>query len=299
MPAYAAGLFAILTVATTLRTAAQVTPAINVTNNGTQVDGNLNITGDLTKNGVPYAPPLSPATTTTIGGVKVGSGLNVAPDGTLSTTGGATTGGFSIIEAANAAQAGTLSLQNPATLYVVPTTGAADGSIWFAGKLILSGGGSSQPASVLLTPAMTGPNTPAPFAATSNTSYTTPNAYPWMAFDQSSAGIFHSGPGQISDLWLVLDLGQSRNFRHVKMYSRADSFQQDTPNIVTISTSTDGVTWVQQNVFGGIPQPATPNYLFLDEALSFTARYIRFNFDNNRSGNRGYQAVNEIELYGY
>jgi len=160
-------LFAILTAATISRVDADP-PAISVTDQGTQVDGNLNITGDLLKNGVPWNPAttLTPATATILGGIKVGAGLSITSDGLLSAIGG---GGnplinASIVEAGNSTNAETLSLQNPSILYVVPKTGTIDGSIWFAGKLIV--GERSQPAAVLLTPAMTSNTGPAPFVAT-------------------------------------------------------------------------------------------------------------------------------------
>jgi len=94
MSAFAAGLFAILSTATSLR--ADDPPSLTVTGTGTHVDGNLNFTGTLMKNGVPLtlSSTITPATTTTLGGVKVGANLSVTPDGTLSATGGATPATF-------------------------------------------------------------------------------------------------------------------------------------------------------------------------------------------------------------
>jgi hypothetical protein len=87
VPVLAIGLMAFLSIAANAPADESSSPqSITVKSDGTHIAGDLNITGDIKKNNQPWTPP--PATATTLGSVKVGGGLSVTPDGTLSTASG-------------------------------------------------------------------------------------------------------------------------------------------------------------------------------------------------------------------
>jgi len=315
MPAFAAGLLAILTVAPISRVDADP-PSVSVTDQGTQVDGNLNITGDLLKNGVPWNPAttLSPATASILGGIKVGSGLSITSDGLLSVTGG---GGnplinASIVEAGNSSAAETLSVQNPSILYVVPKTVTTDGSVWFAGKLIV--GERSQQAMVLLTPVMTSNTSPAPFKITYSSAFNDPQVgwAAFHAFEQNdvsawfSASVF-TGVGATGVAWIQIYLGATpQNLRHVILRTRgganvAQAEMNQTPRDFILQGSTDGTNFFDIKSVTDSPQPpAGPGYLIFHESdVSASINYFRLYITKIWGGSLNVASIGEIELYGY
>jgi len=308
LPAFAAGMFAFLFVAAIPRVNADP-PAISVTDQGTQVDGNLNITGDLLKNGVPWNPSttLTPATASILGGIKVGAGLSITSDGILSTTGGGGSSliNASIVEAANATNAATLSQQNPSILYVVPKTETIDGSVWFAGKLIV---GERPPnPEVLLTPAMTGNTTPSPFAVTASSLWDSnlPNAA-WHCFDQvltanawSSRNITDAN-GYATGCWITIDLGAPRTLVRVALAARNDIYKRDSARQFTISVSSDGSTWQTAHESSDLgPTEPDAAQIYYDQAITpVSGRYIRLTINRTFYPNEN-ASMGEIYYYGY
>ncbi len=151
---------------------------------------------------------------------------------------------------------------------------------------------------VLLTPPMTGNTAPSPYAVTSNSTGDS-NGPPWRAFDQNKSKTFHSGYGQQNDWWIAIDLGVEQAVSNIKIYSREQiNYQQDTPSRVTVSYSSDGVSWTVAKTISGIPQPTAVGALFFDEDVNFQARHVKLSFINDRPNQRKYQIIGEIELYG-
>jgi len=319
VPILAIGLITLLSIAAS--TFADNPPApqsITVTSEGTHIDGNLNITGELLKNGVPLTPP--PATTTTLGSVKVGAGLSVKPDGTLSASAGGGGNPFSaasIVEAEDAMEAEVLSLENPGILYLVPKTEASDGSVWFAGKLII--GERAQPTLVLLTPAMTSNTAPAPFVATASSKWSgPPNMIDdvWHAFDQKntstggnanaqigwqSADNKYTAPDYYGSEWIMIDLGSEKTLTNYNLrsrgYSPVSADHNQFPRDFTLSISTDGLTFVDVDAHTDVPQPTVwyQNYSFtLNSPVH--ARFVKITVTRSRTR---YIDIGEIELYGY
>jgi len=310
LPAFLAGLFVILSIVfVSIPRMEADPPSISVTDNGTQVDGSLNITGDLLKNGVPLtlSATLAPATTTTLGGVKVGANLSITPDGILSATGGGNSLiNASIVEAADATNAATLSQQNPSILYVVPKTETIDGSVWFAGKLIV-GERPSNP-TVLLTPAMTDYTAPAPFAVTCSSTWDNNAANAaWRCFDQmlivnnawSSHNITDAG-GYVVGCWITIDLGATRTLARVALAARCDSYCRDSARQFRVEVSTDGATWktVHESPDLGPTQP-NAGQIYYDQTITpALGRYIRLTINRTFYPNENV-SMGEIYYYGY
>jgi hypothetical protein len=163
---------------------------------------------------------------------------------------------------------------------------------WRNGSKVFQKGASAGPA--LLTPTMTGANTPAPFVVDS--SGVTADYPAWQAFDRNLGKIAHSAynPGQV---WISIDLGQSRQITAINMISRTSGYQQDTPSVVAIQYSSDNINWDTYKTVSGIPVPPADNTVFLNESVDFSTRYFRVLMGNTRG--RGYIVIAEIEIYGY
>jgi len=274
---FTVGLLIILSTATSVRMVAD-SPSITVTDANTQVTGDLNITGNLLKNGVPW-----------------------------------TLGSASIVEAGNSMDAETLSLQNSGILYVVPKTGTVDGSVWFAGKLIV--GERSQPATVLLTPSMTSNTTPAPFVVTTSSVYQSSDGFlGFNAFDQRQYHSGTSGSGWFSGQYsfdtsgnggerITIYLGPTaRNLRRVVVRSGGNSNGYDAPLDCTLQGSADGATFTDIAAFTNLPLPNPAAYgVVLDVPATALINYFRLLVTRVPTANNSNRFVHigEIELYGY
>jgi hypothetical protein len=175
--------------------------------------------------------------------------------------------------------------------------------VWKNGVKVFQKSTGGAPDGVLLTPAMTSATTPAPFVVTSSNFNTgasvgTVTSPDWQAFDQNPSRPAHAtaqGAGMIS-----IDLGVIRTVTGIKLYSRTAGYQQDTPRHTDITVRQNaGDAESTIAVYDDTPIPAGDHSVFVDWTGSVPARYVTFNFLNNRGSGRDFNVLSEIEIYGY
>jgi len=174
-------------------------------------------------------------------------------------------------------------------------------------------------ASVLLTPAMTGATSPAPYAASASSTWSTQPASldgPWQAFDQKntatggainnqvgwqSANNKYAAPDYYGSEWIMVDLGSEKTLINYNLRSRGYSplvaDYNQFPRDFTLSVSTDGVTFTNIDSRTDVPQPTAwyQSYSFMLNA-PVKARYVKLTVTRARTA---YTDIGEIELYGY
>jgi len=155
------------------------------------------------------------------------------------------------------------------------------------------------PASVLLTPAMTGNNAPAPYVVFESGNAGWPA---WQAFNQNtthweSANVFDSyGSGHA---YIGIDLGSAKTLTKYTIRSRADqlAYQQFMRDF-TVQGSNDGIIWTTLDTVVDYPQITNIGHVLQRSIGNTTAfRYYKIDVTKNYANPR--VVIDEIGLYGY
>lgn len=143
---------------------------------------------------------------------------------------------------------------------------------------------------------MTSSNTPAPYAVSTSTMFSTTYGG-WKAFDGDNATYWSTLANQHLDSWIMLDLGSEKPIDSVKLIPCI--YVNETPITFKIETSKNGIDWTSvlniynfRNWTSGIPVPFSLTHS--------TGRYFRITHQESMAlqNNNWYSAWGEINI-GY
>ncbi|OAM89351.1 discoidin domain-containing protein [Termitidicoccus mucosus] len=162
---------------------------------------------------------------------------------------------------------------------------------------------------VLLTPAMTSNTAPSPFVITVSSVWdANPVNQAFRCFDQAfnASGWAGGGGGNlynssgVGNQWIQVNLGSTKTFTRIVLYSRNSGFNQLARNII-VQVSSDASDWtdVYTSADGDIANATAAQQVTLDKSITPTAcQYIRITVTQIWGASTNAD-LGEIELYGH